>query len=115
LSEINNIEVPIGIHTWIAGCPLEGEETKDDIKIEIQAKLELAFKMINNFNLESLIKELNIDLGGITINNNADINNVNNLNLTYNNLKLILDKLIEATKPPKNKRVKLRLSKIIRF
>lgn len=100
--DIRQLQFPSGVHTWIKEAIVVGN--KKDIKEKIKTQLDITLKNTNNFNLEALIKELKIDMGGITINN--DFNFDNDLNLTYNNLKLILDELIEINKPKKAKKKK---------
>lgn len=98
LEEIRKFNFPTGIHHWIKDAEAPG--VKKDIKKDIKTQLDITFKNDIKFNLEALIKELKIDMGGITINN--DFNFDNDVNLTYNNLDLILKELIEINK--KNKK-----------
>lgn len=97
--QIKKLKFPTGISSWIKDAKIEGGESKDDIKIKIENELKLVLKNTNNFNLEALIKELKIDMGGLTINN--DFNFDNDLSLSYNNLSLILKELVEINKEKK--------------
>lgn len=102
IEAIRKLQFPSGLHGWIKESETTGN--KKDIKDKIKVQLE----MTNNFNLEALIKELKIDMGGITINN--DFNFDNDVHLSYNNLKLILEKLVEINKPKKSKGKKIKTS-----
>lgn len=101
VEEIRKLQFPSGIHAWIKEAEVEGN--KKDVKKDIKAELNITLKNDFNFNLEALIKELKIDMGGITINN--DFNFDNDMHLTYNSLQLILKELIEInkSKEPKKK------------
>lgn len=94
LEDIRKFKLPTGIHQWIKEAEAPG--VKKDIKKDIKAQLDITLKNTNNFNLEALIKELKIELGGITINN--DFNFDNDMHLTYNSLDLILKELIKINK-----------------
>ncbi|CAA6799976.1 MAG: Unknown protein [uncultured Aureispira sp.] len=97
IEEIRKLEFPSGLHGWLKDAVAPG--VKKDIKKDIKAQLKLTLKNTNNFNLEALIKELKIDMGGLTINN--DFNFDNDMHLTYNSLSLILKELIEINKAKK--------------
>lgn len=97
--EINSLVFPPRIDSWIKESRIQGEDSKDDIKAKIKTKLKLVLKNDIKFNLEALIKELKIDMGGITINN--DFNFDNDMHFTYNSLDLILKELIKINE--KNK------------
>jgi hypothetical protein len=109
VEEILVLKFPSGLASWIKECRIEGADSKDDIKIKVKAQLKLVLKNTNNFNLEALIKELKIDMGGLTINN--DFNFDNDMNLTYNSLSLILKELVKINKakaPKKKPRTKVK-------
>lgn len=97
VEEIRKLEFPSGIHGWLKDAEALG--SKDDIKKEIKTQLDITLNNDIKFNLEALIKELKIDMGGITINN--DFNFDNDMNLTYNSLDLILKELIEINETKK--------------
>jgi hypothetical protein len=97
LEEIRKFNFPTGIHHWIKDAEAPG--VKKDVKKDLKTQLDITLKNTNNFNLEALIKELKIDMGGLTINN--DFNFDNDMNLTYNSLSLILKELIEINQSKK--------------
>ncbi|CAA6827988.1 MAG: Unknown protein [uncultured Aureispira sp.] len=97
IEEIRKLEFPSGLHGWLKDAEAQG--VKKDVKTNINAQLKLVLKNDIKFNLEALVKELKIDMGGLTINN--DFNFDNDMTLTYNSLSLILKELIEINKSKK--------------